>query len=535
MSTSGAAPRRVGRYLLCGEIASGGMATVYFGRLLGPLGFSRTVALKRLHPAYVKDANFVAMLLDEARVASRVRHPNVVQVLDVVTEQELILVMEYVQGMALSKLMEAARRTGTPPSPAVASAIIADVLRGLHAAHEAHDEAGESLELIHRDISPQNILVHQDGMALVTDFGIARATGRLQKTREGELKGKPAYMAPEQLRGETITRRADGFATGIVLWEALTGQRLFGANSEIESVRKVLAGAIDPPSRVRPEIPQAADEVVLRALARDPAQRYPTAAEMQQALEQALPPAPASAVAAWVQSLAGETLRERAREIRRIESDPAGKLPEEPAEELAAEDLATEEPATAKPTAEDSAAEKPATKPRGASSVASEPVASQRISQPTASEQASELAMLEQASEPAEPPPISEPTDSQRTSEPASLTPVPLSTPASRRTVVWAGLVLAALLGGVACLWVWLASAPPTQALQPATIGLGRAMAGVTLPQLAGDAPSPTDTEPAAALPEPLASASAQSAPSAAPSAAAPVKPRTKTKKKTTK
>src|SRR5262249_49386440 len=115
MSTSGAPSRRVGRYLLCGEIASGGMATVYFGRLLGPLGFSRTVALKRLHPAYVKDSNFVAMLLDEARLASRVRHPNVVQVLDVVTEKELILVMEYVQGIALSKLMEASRRMSMPP------------------------------------------------------------------------------------------------------------------------------------------------------------------------------------------------------------------------------------------------------------------------------------------------------------------------------------------------------------------------------------------------------------------------------------
>jgi eukaryotic-like serine/threonine-protein kinase len=320
-----AAPQRqrFGRYILCDEIASGGMATVYFGRLVAPVGFSRTVALKRLHAAYAKDPEFVAMLVDEARLASRVQHRNVVQVLDVVSvEGELLLVLEYVQGVPLARLVLQARRTGAPPPPEMASAILSDVLAGLHAAHEARSEVGEPLELVHRDISPQNILIHENGSALVTDFGIARAVGRSQVTREGQTKGKPGYMAPEQIRGEPVTRRTDIFAAGVVLWEVFTGHRLFTAPNDLAIARKVLMGRVDPPSRVWPGIPTEVDEIALRALAQSPADRFESAAEMQRALERAVPPASRSAVAAWVSCLASDYLAERAQQVLRIESEP---------------------------------------------------------------------------------------------------------------------------------------------------------------------------------------------------------------------
>jgi eukaryotic-like serine/threonine-protein kinase len=196
------APIRVGRYALFDALASGGMATVYLGRLTGAAGFSRTVAVKRLHPNFAKEADFVGMLVDEARLAGRIRHPNVVPTLDVVQlPDELMLVMEYVHGEALSKLLRnVAAAKAQIPLP-IASSIMIGSLHGLHAAHEATDERGAPLEIIHRDVSPQNILVGVDGNPRILDFGVARATGRIQATGDGKLKGKLAYMAPEQLRG----------------------------------------------------------------------------------------------------------------------------------------------------------------------------------------------------------------------------------------------------------------------------------------------------------------------------------------------
>src|ERR1700729_765840 len=197
--------RIVGRYALYGELASGGMATVHLGRLLGPVGFSRTVAIKRLHAQFAKDPEFVSMFLDEARLAARIRHPNVVQTLDVVaTEGELFVVMDYVQGESLSRLLRASRTVGPIPVR-VASAILCGALHGLHAAHEATDEHGVPLGLVHRDMSPQNVLVDVDGSARVLDFGVAKAAGRTQTTGRGKIKGKLRYMAPEQIQG-SVTR-----------------------------------------------------------------------------------------------------------------------------------------------------------------------------------------------------------------------------------------------------------------------------------------------------------------------------------------
>jgi eukaryotic-like serine/threonine-protein kinase len=316
---SAAAPRIIGRYALYGEIASGGMAAVHLGRLLGPVGFSRTVAVKRLHAQFAKDPEFVAMFLDEARLAARIRHPNVVPTLDVVAlDGELFLVLEYVQGDALATLLRETRKSaGGLPLP-IASAVMAGALHGLHAAHEAKNERGELLHLVHRDVSPQNILVGVDGVARVLDFGVAKAVGRLRTTREGQLKGKLPYMAPEQFRGN-VTRATDVYAAGVVLWEAIVGRRLFQGD-EPQVLAGVLGGDIDPPSRWVAAPPEL-DAVVLCALDRRPENRFANAREMARALERAVPPAALGEVGEWVERAGGAALAKRAEVVSQVEND----------------------------------------------------------------------------------------------------------------------------------------------------------------------------------------------------------------------
>jgi serine/threonine-protein kinase len=291
-----ASPTILGRYALFDEIAAGGMATVHLGRLLGPVGFSRTVAIKRLHGAFARDAEVVAMLADEARLAGRIHHPNVVATLDVVsTGSDLLLVMEYVHGESLARLMK-----GGAIPVGVAASVLAGTLHGLHAAHEATSDRGQPLGIVHRDVSPQNILVGTDGIARVADFGVAKATGRLQTTRAGQLKGKLAYMAPEQLSGAPLDRRVDVYAAGVVLWEALTGQRLFAREEEAETFRRILSHDPEPPSRLAPGVPAHLDAIALKALARDPRARFDTARDMAIALEEAVELPRAHEVGEWV-------------------------------------------------------------------------------------------------------------------------------------------------------------------------------------------------------------------------------------------
>jgi eukaryotic-like serine/threonine-protein kinase len=321
-TSSPGAPRVVGRYLLHREIASGGMATVHVGRLLGPVGFSRTVAIKRLHPQFERDPEFVAMFLDEARIAARIRHPNVVQTLDVVaTDGELFLVMDYVEGESLAQLIRAAIRAGQAAPPArIVVAVLCGALQGLHAAHEARGENGQPLGVVHRDISPQNILVGADGTPRVLDFGIAKAMGRLQATRSGQIKGKLAYMAPEQIRNGSITRRTDIYAAGVVLWEALTGARLFKGD-EGAVFGQIIEGKIPPPSSVEPSVPTVLDAIVLRAVSQDPEVRHATALDLARDLAKALDPAPALEVAEWVNSTSGTTIKKRAELVASVELD----------------------------------------------------------------------------------------------------------------------------------------------------------------------------------------------------------------------
>jgi serine/threonine protein kinase len=313
--------RSIGRYLLFGEIAAGGMATVHFGRLTGAAGFSRTVAIKRLHPNFAKDSEFVAMFVDEARLAARIRHPNVVPTLDVVaTEGEIFLVMEYVHGESLAKLHRAMLGLEQPTAPRIIATVMSGVLHGLHAAHEAKTEQGESLSIVHRDVSPQNVLVGVDGVARVLDFGVAKAMGRVEATHDRKVKGKIAYMPPEQIEGGLVTRQADIYAAAVVTWQALTGRRLFRGEHEGALVRAVLRQPLVTPSSVASHVPEAFDDVVMRGLDRDPSRRYATAREMALQLERCAGIASPSEVGDWVASLAHEELTTRASRLAEIES-----------------------------------------------------------------------------------------------------------------------------------------------------------------------------------------------------------------------
>lgn len=312
----------VGRYAIFGELAAGGMASVHLGRLLGPAGFSRTVAIKRLHPMFAKDPEFLAMLLDEARLASRIQHPNVVSTLDVVVAPgEVLVVMEYVQGESLARLARACGKEGIALE--VVSAIMTGALDGLQAAHMAKSASGEALEIVHRDISPQNILVGTDGVARVADFGVAKAARRVSHTDSGQIKGKISYMAPEQLTRDDVDGRADVFAAGAVLWELVTRKRLFVGTDPARVMHRVLYEPIPAPSEINPDVPSGLDEVVMGALQRDREQRFASAEAMALALERVIPPAPRRAVADWVERTASESLRQRGQLLEEVERQEA--------------------------------------------------------------------------------------------------------------------------------------------------------------------------------------------------------------------
>jgi serine/threonine protein kinase len=311
----------IGRYALHGEIASGGMAVVHFGKLLGPVGFSRPVAIKRLHPQLAREPSVRAMFIDEARLASRIRHPNVVPTLDVVADGgDLLLVMEYVHGEALQPLLRAMRARRERVPLRITLTVMTAMLHGLHAAHEATTETGHPLNVVHRDVSPQNVMVGVDGVARVLDFGIARAAVRLENTREGIVKGKLAYMAPEQLGGALVDRRADVYSAAVVLWEMIAGRRLFvREDGGSVMVDKLLRGTIEPPSAHAPRTPRLLDAIVLHGLARRAEQRFATAREMALALERLGDLAPASEVGAWVEELAAPSLAGRSVRLKQLE------------------------------------------------------------------------------------------------------------------------------------------------------------------------------------------------------------------------
>lgn len=310
-----AATTTIGNYVLCGELAKGGMATIWIGHAVGS---TRPLAIKMLN-AHGSSPELVTMFLDELAVATRVRHLNIVETIEVVsTDDDLCLVMEYVEGETLSRLHRACREQQTAMPIAIVARVVCGALHGLHAVHDAKDESGRPLEIIHRDVSPQNIVVGIDGVPRLLDFGVAKAAVRLQQTRTGQLKGKIAYMAPEQLEKNEVSRATDVYAMGIVLWEALTGKRLFEADTEGQLVHRVLQGTTEPPSTSRGDVSKELDAVVMRALARDPADRYPTARHLAGALELAAPLATTTDVASFLQNIARRTLDVRARRVAKM-------------------------------------------------------------------------------------------------------------------------------------------------------------------------------------------------------------------------
>lgn len=322
VEVEGGGPQRIDRYDLVAEIATGGMATVYLARLSGMGGFQRNVAVKLLHPHLAKNAEFVEMFFDEARLAASIHHPNVVPILEVGEgEQGYYLVMEYIEGDTFASLLSKAAASGLRVPLEIALRIVVDMLAGLHAAHELKDDHGATLRLVHRDVSPQNILVGTDGVTRITDFGVARAASRLSETRAGQLKGKLAYMAPEQLQGEEeIDRRVDVFSAGVVLWEALSLKRLFKASNEAATLTRVLTDPIRSPREENADVPEAVAQVCMKALERDPNLRHVSCAALADALERAAMEAGLLAsqrdVAGYLAETAGEEVQSHRQAIR---------------------------------------------------------------------------------------------------------------------------------------------------------------------------------------------------------------------------
>jgi eukaryotic-like serine/threonine-protein kinase len=277
--------KRLGRFQIVGRLATGGMAEVYLG-LSGELpGFRTLVVVKRILPHLASNRQFIRMFLDEARLAALLDHPNVVRIIEVGHDgEEYFLAMELVQGKPLSAVLRKASRERRPPSAALSAYVLAQAARGLGYAHALTDGDGRPLGVVHRDVSPQNVLISFEGAVKLIDFGVARAFGRVAQTSPGGLKGKIEYMSPEQASAEEIDHRADVFALGVVLWEVLTGRRLYRRETELATMRAILDDAIPRPSQVA-VVPPELDAVVMRALRKHRDARFASAHEMASALE----------------------------------------------------------------------------------------------------------------------------------------------------------------------------------------------------------------------------------------------------------
>ncbi|CAN5869187.1 hypothetical protein BH11MYX2_BH11MYX2_27560 [soil metagenome] len=279
----------LGRYELLATIGAGGMASVILARQRGPAGFEKVVVIKIVHPHMANDAVAVNMLLDEARLAAQIDHPNVVHTYELGEAYgTFYIVMEYLAGESLAQVQKEARLRQQPMSPLLAAKIVGDAAEGLHFAHELADYNGNHLGIVHRDVSPGNIVVQYNGVVKVVDFGIAKAHGRVTSTQEGELKGKYGYMAPEQIKNEPMDKRSDVFSLGVVLWESLAQRRLFYADNVAATLMQILTADRVPPSHFFPQIPHALDVTCLRALAPNPNDRFASIAEMKQAIDDAV-------------------------------------------------------------------------------------------------------------------------------------------------------------------------------------------------------------------------------------------------------
>jgi serine/threonine protein kinase len=279
-------PEMLGRYRLVRQLAQGGMAEIFVAKQVGPEGFERTAVIKRVLPGLATDADFVQMFLDEARISAALSHPNLVQVFDFGhVDGAYFFAMEYLPGEDLRAIAAQAKERGQRIPAHIAALIVAAACDGLHYAHTLTDESGRPLGLVHRDVTPSNIFVTYQGGVKVLDFGIAKAESRIGRTQPGVIKGKRLYMSPEQVLGQKVDGRSDVFSLGLVLFELLTGERATHGRGDVEVMKSILSEPFPNPSRLRSDLPVRLDGIVLKALERDPLRRYPSAAELRQALD----------------------------------------------------------------------------------------------------------------------------------------------------------------------------------------------------------------------------------------------------------
>lgn len=316
MSESTTTPQHLGRYELVTKLATGGMAELFLARERGIAGLERLVVIKQILPHLADDPSFIDMFLREARIVARLNHPNVVQIYELGEENgSFYIAMEYIHGSTVREMQVLAEREGVDFPLGVIVSILDQSCRGLHAAHQLRDLEGNAIELIHRDVSPHNLMCTTEGYVKVLDFGVAKAAEGAEATNSGRLKGKFAYMSPEQCLGHKLDRRADIFSLGVVLWESLTGRRLFKREKDLDMMRAVVNEPAEAPSNYNSAVPEALDRVVLKALSKDRDKRFQTADEMRLAL---LDAARSSGIvfgedrlAKFLGTIAGEELSER--------------------------------------------------------------------------------------------------------------------------------------------------------------------------------------------------------------------------------
>ena len=332
----------VGRYEVLGELATGGMAEILLARIVGPGGFERPIVIKRILPHLARQRSFVDMFLEEARIASNIRHHNVIQVQELVADNaELFLVMEYLEGESLAGLTRRLFSRDAHMDRWLAAHVVAEACAGLHAAHEMIDASGRKQDLVHRDVSPQNVFVTYEGHIKILDFGIAKAGDGAGRTEAGQIRGKFAYMSPEQCRSERLDRRSDIFALGILLYELTTERRLFRAANPAETIRAICSDSVLPPSRLVEKYPSSLEKICMRALAFDREDRYATAADMRRdlvdAMAELMPRSarPDEALATLMRSLFEDRIAEKMEMLRRASSGapithvPAGEIDSE--------------------------------------------------------------------------------------------------------------------------------------------------------------------------------------------------------------
>jgi eukaryotic-like serine/threonine-protein kinase len=317
---------RVGRYHVVGRLATGGMAEVLLGKILGPAGFEQPVVLKRILPHLAAEPAFKRMFAQEAQMIAHVRHPNVVRVFELLEEeQELFLVMEYLEGETAAGMQRRARAHDVPLPLSLAAYVVAGAAAGLHATHEATDLEGRPQRLVHRDVSPQNLFVTYGGEVKVIDFGIAKAADHVARTSLAGIKGKFSYMSPEQTRGEPLDQRSDIFSLGIVLYELTVGRRLFARANAEKTLRAVCEEPIASPTELEPSYPRSLERICMKALERDPEQRYRSALDMRRDILEALrelhvSPAPEEDLSRLMRELFPDRIEEKNAMLRTVQA-----------------------------------------------------------------------------------------------------------------------------------------------------------------------------------------------------------------------